>query len=128
MNLIILTTDGSSYIKGNNYESSSACSIHINGNHVCDIGIYHKDGTNSLGELYAVVLGLDRLKEIIYENYDLENSQIILLSDSDYVVKSLNTYIYSWSKAGMKNVWKTSKGEDVAYQYLFKYMDIFFVV
>lgn len=121
-NLIILATDGSSLIKGDKYEASSACVIYINGTHVCDVGVYHNNGTNSLGEVYAIVLGLDRVKEIINENDDLEDSQIIVLSDSDYVVKSLNTYIYSWSKQGMYKTWKSSKGDDVAYQSLFKYL------
>lgn len=122
-NLIILSVDGSSLIKNKKYESSSACSIYINNEHVCDFGVYHKNGTISLGELYSMVLGLDRLSEIISDNDPLLNdSDILIVSDSEYVVKSLNSYIYSWIKQGFDNIWKSSKGDDIAYQELFKYI------
>lgn len=117
---ILLVTDGSSLINKKYYESSSACSIYIDNEHVCDLGAYHRNGTNSLGELYAIVLGLNRLQEIINDNDDLNDSEIIVLSDSEYVVKSLNSYIKSWVKQGFNKIWKTSKGDDVAYQSLFK--------
>lgn len=124
-NLIILATDGSSVInkKNNEYQSSSSCSIYINDERVCDLGVFHYDGTNSLGELYAIVLGLDRLYEIIDENKSLlSDSYIIILSDSNYVVKSLNEYINSWIKQGGDKTWKNSKGNEVAHQSLFKYL------
>ena len=119
---IILVTDGSSLIEKKKYESSSACSIYIDNKHICDLGVYHRNGTNSLGELYSILLGLSRLEEIINDNSELSNSEIILLSDSEYVVKSLNSYIHGWISQGFENDWKTSKGTKVSYQYIFKYI------
>lgn len=119
---IYIFTDGSSFISkdGRFYEASSACSIYIMGLNVLDLGVYHKDGTNSLGELYAIMLGLDRLYDIMEENPELKNSTITVVSDSGYVISSLNSYIFSWIKQGMKSVWKTSSGTPVSYQNMFK--------
>lgn len=121
-NNILVFTDGSSLIRKGHYESSSAGSIYINHNHICEFGSYNYDSTNSFGELYAIVMAFDKLSDIIYNNPELNKYQIFIISDSEYVVKSLNIYLKSWIKQGMNNNWINSKNKPVAYQSIFKYI------
>lgn len=128
MHKIVIATDGSSLIKRASknrprfYESSSACCIYIDNENVCNLGVYHERGTISLGELYAIVLAFDRLNEILSDNPDLMNSNIFILSDSEYIVRSLNLYIRTWARQGINNIWKSSQGDSVSHQSLFKYI------
>ena len=59
-----------------------------------------EDDTNNIGELKGCILGLDDLKENL-EGSDKVN--IILISDSQYVIQGINTYINGWIKRGWKN-------------------------
>lgn len=123
-NIFWIFTDGSSFIKKKYYESSSACIIYLNDEFITKFGCFHENGTNSLGELYAVMMGLDKVYEILNNSDTLTqaNTEIKVVSDSQYVVKSLTSYIYTWVKQGMDKNWKASTGKPVAYQDLMKYV------
>lgn len=121
-NHIAVFTDGSSFIKGNYYEASSAVCITINGEEVCRFGCYHINGTNSLGELYAMMLAIDRVEEIKRDNPELQSYDTYYISDSKYVVESLRNWIFNWSRSGKNSIWKLSNGEPVLYQKFLKYI------
>lgn len=125
MDRIEIYTDGSSFIGKNRqfYESSSAVVIFLNDECIYKCGCYHKDGTNSLGELYAMLLGLSKVKEIIEENSFNDEPEVVVFADSDYVVKSLTSYIKGWAKQGLDRTWISySTKKEVAYQSIFKYL------
>lgn len=122
MNTITMITDGSSLIKGNYYESSSSVIIYINDIFAMRLGCFHMNGTNSLGELYAFILGLDRISDIIYNNPELKDSKISIISDSEYVVNSLTVWYKSWIKKGIDSYWISSSGKPVMYQDKIRYL------
>ena len=112
---IIAFTDGSSIIKGDFYESSSAYIVTEDYKVVHIGGLYHENGTNSKGEVYAFKECID----YIFDNYDVnEIDKITIVSDSMYVVKSVNSWIYKWAK----NDWKASNGEDIKFKDVFIYL------
>lgn len=110
--MIYIFTDGSSLIHDNKYEASSAIiAIDEDGNEVLRQGTYHINGTNSLGELYAMLMALkfsDRLNKLKIRN--------CIISDSEYIVKSLTKWIYKWAT----NNWIGSKGEEIKFSDIFK--------
>ena len=115
-----LFTDGSSYIKNKYYEASSAGILFSGSSEVIfKYGKFHEGGTNSYGELYAVYLGLYLLTNLIDRGI-LENRKIHVISDSDYVIKSLTSYVNNWSNVHRDVVWKKSDVQDVMYQDIFK--------
>jgi ribonuclease HI len=117
---IDIFTDGSSFIKGDYYESSSAFLIFENRERAMSGGEYHPGGTISYGEIYAVRLGLDSfIKEMYNEE---ERYWVRVFIDSEYVVNSLNKWIYNWIKQGIDRSWKTASGKEVMYQDVFKYI------
>lgn len=122
-NYIGVFTDGSSFIGKDKsfYEASSGYIIVINDVPVFRCGFYHKNGTNSIGEVYAMSAAIEKVEEIKRDNPELKDYFTFYMSDSQYVIKSLTEYILSWRKQGNK-VWKTSTGEVVAYQSIFKYI------
>jgi ribonuclease HI len=122
MSIINIFTDGSSLIRHNKYESSSGSIILIDGISVIELGMYHENGTNSIGEIYAIVQALDRLTYIINQNPQLHDSEINIYSDSEYVINSINKWIYGWMKQGFNNFWYGASGKPVMYQNIFKYI------
>ena len=110
--MIYIFTDGSSLIHDNKYEASSAIiAIDEDGNEVLRQGTYHINGTNSLGELYAMLMALkfsNRLNKLKIRN--------CIISDSEYIVKSLTKWIYKWAT----NNWIGSKGEEIKFSDIFK--------
>ena len=124
-NYIAVFTDGSSFIDKNNskYEASSGIVIVINGEQVLNFGCYHVNGTNSLGEIYAMMQGIEKVEELKRLNPELKDYFTIYVSDSEYVVNTLNTWVYSWAKKnGNNSMWKGSTGSPVLYQRFIKYM------
>jgi len=123
-NYIVAYTDGSSVIKGDFYEASSAVIIIINGIKVCEFGCYHVNGTNSLGELYAMMLAIERIEEIKKENPGLKNYSTYFISDSKYVVSSLNEWIFNWARINKYNngIWLTGSKSPIMYQWIIKYL------
>lgn len=118
-------TDGSSLIKGKYYESSSSVVIYHGDTKLIECGKYHKNGTISLGEAYAVMLGLDtfyfEIFDLIKKEYDVT---VRLFSDSDYVVRTLTEWMPGWiRKYGINGTWLTSKNEPVAHSWIFKHIN-----
>lgn len=112
---IVVYTDGSSIIKKDFYESSGAIIITVNGHEVYRYGEYFPDGTNSKGEVYAMKFAYDKLHKLI----DVDSAKsITFICDSEYVVNSVNKWIYSWQK----NNWLTSSGVEPKFCDVFKYL------
>lgn len=116
MNIINIYTDGSSLIKKDKYKSSSACIIESD-NVYYELGMFHKGGTISYGELTAIRLGIDLVSEYIDDD-----TEVNLFSDSEYCVKSLTEWIHNWSKSGRNTEWIKSDGKHVMYQDVMKHI------
>ena len=69
---------------------------------------YAEQTTNNRMELFAVIAGLRELKE---------GCDVTIYSDSAYVV---NAFENGWLDAWIRNQWKTSSGEDVKNQDLWR--------
>lgn len=108
-------TDGSSNIHKDNYESSSAIIICVDKKEFYKCGTYHKGGTNSKGEVYAIKYAYDKLYELFNPN---KLTDVEIISDSDYVVKSVTNWIYGW----VRNRWKTASNSEVKFSDVFKYL------
>jgi len=116
-------TDGSSLIDGSFYEASSAVCVYYEGDVVFEVGKYHRGGTNSLGEVFAVQMALDNITEFLdYNKLELKNVHINIFSDSDYVVRSLTEYVNSWKRVGRESKWISSQGTPVAHQEIIKHI------
>ena len=122
-NYIAVFTDGSSFIKNEYYEASSAVVIVINGEVVCKFGCFHVNGTNSIGEIYAMMLAIERVEELKRDNPELRDYFTFFVSDSKYVVSSLNEWVYNWAnKNKTDDIWIGSSGKPVMYQNFIKYL------
>lgn len=124
-NYIAVFTDGSSFIdnKSNYYEASSAIVIVINDVEVCRFGCYHNNGTNSIGEIYAMMMAIERISELKKDNPELRDYFTFYISDSKYVVSSLNEWIFNWVNINKNNdIWISSSKKPVAYQWIMKYL------
>ena len=60
------------------------------------------DTTNNLMEMYAVLLGLQAFRKPIPET-----TKVVVYSDSNYVVKGLNSWVKNWVRNGWKTANKT---------------------
>ena len=126
-NYIAVFTDGSSFISKDKsyYEASSAVVITINGEIVDKLGCFHTNGTNSLGEFYAMMMAINKVEEIKKDNPELKDYFTIYISDSKYVVSSLNEWVHNWASLAnydYNKVWKNSSKTDIAYQSIIKYL------
>ena len=72
--------------------------------------------TNNKMELNAVIYALKYLESFNIDKYD----SILILTDSQYVLKGITQWIHKWKK----NNWKNSKNEDVKNIDLWKELDI----
>lgn len=75
---------------------------------VLELGGFEPESTNNQMELRAVYEALKRLK--------VRESPIHVYTDSVYVLKGIQFWIWGWMKKG----WKTAGGEDVSNQELWK--------
>ena len=124
-NNIVVYTDGSSLINKDYYEASSAIVITINGKIVDKLGCFHINGTNSLGEFYAMMMAIDKVEEIKNDNPELKDYFTIFVSDSKYVVSSLNEWSDNWAKSAnydYSKVWKNSSNSEISHQWIIKYL------
>lgn len=112
---VVIYTDGSSLIKGDYYESSGAIIITVDGKEVYRYGEYFPNGTNSKGEVYAMMFAYDTLHELFNVG---KLKSITIICDSEYVVNSVTKWIYGWKKAG----WTTSSGEAPKFCEVFMYL------
>ena len=124
-NYIAAFTDGSSYISKDQkyYEASSAVVIIINDKEVCRLGCFHKNGTNSIGEVYALMLAIEKVEELKRDNPELNDYFTFYVSDSRYFVQIANECVYTLEKLNRNSdIWKSSSGNPVAYQFVWKYL------
>lgn len=70
--------------------------------YVDGFGSFAESGTNNAAELYAAYYGLKHAEE-----YQLKSVRIY--TDSDYVVKGMDSWVHSWKRHG----WKRSTGEKI---------------
>lgn len=123
-NYIGVFTDGSSLIDKNKsfYEASSGYLIVINDVEVFRGQLYHNNGTNSIGEVYAMFAAIEKVEEIKRMNPELKDWFTFFVSDSQYVINSLTKFILSWKKQGYDKIWVGSSGDIVKYQKIFKHI------
>ena len=70
--------------------------------YVDGFGSFAKSGTNNAAELYAAYYGLKHA-----EAYEIR--EVRIWTDSDYVVKGMESWVHSWKKHG----WRRSNGDAV---------------
>ena len=95
---IIIFSDGSS--KGNPGPGGWG-SIVMNGDKVVELGGADRHTTNNRMELLASISALETVEN--------SNENIVINTDSSYVINGITKWVYGW----MKNNWKTSTKEDV---------------
>lgn len=110
----ILYTDGSS--RGNPGKGGWGAII-INGktehSDVCEIGGREDGVTNNRMEIISVIEGIKKIQS-------LKNMQHVhIFSDSEYVVKAVNTWIAGWKRNG----WKNSEKKPVKNKEIFEELD-----
>lgn len=92
MEPIIIFTDGSS--KGNPGPGGYGV-ILKSGNHYKELSGGCEDTTNNRMELLAAIVGLEAVKR--------KNAEIVLYSDSSYVVNAVNKgWLFDWEKKGLE--------------------------
>lgn len=105
MKSVTIYTDGAC---SNNPGIGGWAAILIYGSHTKEISGYDKDTTNNRMEMFAAIQALRSLKM---------GCEVILYSDSAYLCDAfLKNWIISWQK----NNWKTSSGQEVKNQDLWK--------
>lgn len=65
-----------------------------------------KDATNNYAELNAGITGLD----VLFNKLNVNNSIIVMCSDSQYLIKGINEWLYSYIKRG----WKNNEGKPIS--------------
>ncbi len=95
---VIIFSDGSS--KGNPGPGGFGAIVSYDGK-VIELGEAEKHTTNNRMELQGAIRALKHLKDI--------DGEIILNTDSSYVINGITGWVFGWQK----NNWKTSKKEDV---------------
>lgn len=83
-----------------------------------DSGIIEK-GTNNIGEMTAILKGLNCFMEIYYE----EGDTVTVYSDSAYII---NCYNQKWINNWKKNGWKTANKTPVKNRELWEELDFYF--
>ena len=106
-NSISIYTDGA--CKGNPGEGGWGAFIEYSDEKVKLYG-YEKDTTNNRMEIIAAIEALRFIKV---------QSDIIIYTDSKYLMNGINTWIHGWKK----NNWKTSSNKDVKNIDLWKIID-----
>lgn len=97
--MVVIYTDGAFNRK---YNSGGWGSYLLHQNNDLFLTDYVVDTTNNRMEIQAVISALEKLNT---------RCQVIIYSDSQYVVNSINNWIYGWAK----NNWKSfSKGGQIA--------------
>lgn len=118
---IFIFTDGS--INKKKGLCSSAFCIIREGHMVASM-VSERKGSNSLAEVTAVLEAMERLVSInglILETSDKKSDyEFILVSDSQYVIKSINEYSINWIKNGIDSIWIGSNRKQVMYQEEFR--------
>lgn len=79
---------------------------------------YISEGTISFGEMSAIFYSLLKIEELIIKNIIPNYCNIILFSDSEYCIKSLNEWIFGWYNNRNGNTYLKSDGNPIAHQNL----------
>jgi ribonuclease HI len=102
---VVITTDGSSTGR---VGAGGWSAILVFGTHEKELSGYFEDGvTNIRMELYACLQGLKALKRAC---------KVRIVSDSEYVVKGVNTWCHQWEARG----WRTNTKKDVVHRDLWE--------
>ena len=109
MDKIIIYADGAS--SGNPGSSGWGSIIFIPPDTVYEMGGGNPRSTNNRMELTAVIEPLNKLSTT--------DKQIIVITDSSYVLKGITAWIFGWKKRG----WKTAEGKDVLNADLWEALD-----
>lgn len=105
LDVVILCTDGSTTGR---IGPGAWAAILVYGTHEKEISGYFPDGVgNGQMELLAVVEGLKRLKRAC---------RVRIISDSEYVVKGVNTWCHQWLSRG----WKSKTGKEPKFRDLWQ--------
>lgn len=106
-NNVVIYTDGA--CKGNPGEGGWGAILEFT-NETNKIYGYQENTTNNRMEIVAAIEAIKLVKE---------ESDIIIYTDSKYLIDGINTWIHSWKK----NNWKTSGNKDVKNVDLWKAID-----
>ncbi len=80
----------------------------------------YSSGTSGSMELLALVNALKWINKNTQELFEQGIASITILSDSQYIVKSVNSSLYRWSDPFNKDKWKRLDGGTVKHQSLWK--------
>ncbi|MEL6178491.1 MAG: ribonuclease HI [Myxococcota bacterium] len=105
---IIVFTDGAA--SGNPGPGGWASIIRTPEGQVCELGGGAKETTNNRMELLATIKALDHLSNT--------EGQVVIFSDSTYVIRGITQWIWGWRKKG----WKTSTGSEVTNRDLWEWL------
>lgn len=103
-----LYSDGGSYNNGGKdsdkptFGSVSTIIMKNNKEQIYEYSEARKDVTNNQCELNASLVGLDYLKENVVKK-SKEPINVILISDSQYLIKGINEWMDGWIRRGWKN-------------------------
>lgn len=59
---------------------------------------YYANGTNNVGELSAILLGLEKAFSM-YQSTDKHTYNFLIFSDSEYAIKALTEWVFGWYKS-----------------------------
>ncbi len=102
MNQIKIFTDGASL--GNPGKSGWGAIISVNED-VVELGGHSDKSTNNRMEIEAVIQSLEYVKT----NYKVTSSDIVVYSDSSYLINGITKWVHGW----IKNGWQTKAKEAV---------------
>lgn len=69
---------------------------------------YENNTTNNRMELKAVIMGMNKVLEMIYQGNNINKLEVI--SDSAYVINAINkNWLFNWKKSNFKN----AKGDNI---------------
>ena len=103
-------TDGSTFNNGNKKKIKyGGLGVYFPNDEVENISMNVENATNNICELKACIVGINALvNSPSFHNHD-DNDKIIVYSDSEYVIKSITSWIKVWEKNG----WKTKSKKPV---------------
>lgn len=107
MKNIEIYTDGSS--RGNPGPGGWAYILN-DGEKILEMGGFEEFTTNNRMELLGVINSLKKIDETISRTQDKDNREIIIHSDSAYVINGITKWVKNWER----NDWKTKTGDDVS--------------
>ena len=107
-------TDGA--CSGNPGPGGWGTRIEFDNGQVQELGGHEDQTTNNRMEMQAAIAAL----EFLLKRENVNNKQVVLHTDSEYVKKGITQWIKGWKKKG----WKTSSGKAVLNQDLWKKLDL----